>query len=150
MSKMGSHYPFEFLQHKLWLTKGQESKCQFDFQPRKIKNLLELCVCRRCATYQWKSLNKGYNHVVDFISIEGLHKKLWASKMMRIPISGIMGLLTWESQEKWNLGVAPMVSHRKHYKEEGGGFLQIRAMVSLMSLCMPMVCLCTKNVPTMY
>jgi len=33
-----------------------------------------------------------------------------------------VGLLTWESWEKWHLGVAPMASHREYYKEEGGGF----------------------------
>ncbi len=31
MSKMGSYDPFEYLQHKLWLKKSWESKCQFDF-----------------------------------------------------------------------------------------------------------------------
>jgi hypothetical protein len=53
MSKMGSHYPFECLWHKLWL-KGRKSKCQFDFWPLKVGNCLELHVCKRHVTYRWK------------------------------------------------------------------------------------------------
>jgi hypothetical protein len=53
-----------------------------------------------CATYLWKNLDKGYNFALDFNSIGGLHKKLWASKMARLLILGILGLLTWEYKEK--------------------------------------------------
>jgi hypothetical protein len=70
--------------------------------------------------------------------------------MIGVPILGIVGLSTWESWEKWHLGVAPMASHRKYHKEEGDGFLQVQAMVSLVILCMPMACACTKNAPTMH
>ncbi len=97
-----------------------------------------------------KFIDKGYNYALDLTLIRGLHNKLWASKMIGVPILGIMGLSTWESWEKWHLGVAPMASHRKYYKEEGGGFPQVQAMVSLVNLCMPVVCLCTKNAPTMH
>jgi len=43
-----------------------------------------------------------------------------------------------------------MDNHRKYYKGEGGGVLQVWAMVSLVSLCMHVVCPCTKSVPTMH
>jgi hypothetical protein len=42
MSKMGLHYPFEYVQHTLWLKKGRGSKCQFDSRPLKIGNHLNL------------------------------------------------------------------------------------------------------------
>jgi len=45
--------------------------------------------------------------------------------MIGILISRIVGLSIWESWEKWHLGVALMASHRKYYKEEGGGFPQV-------------------------
>jgi hypothetical protein len=64
------------------------------------------------ATYHWKALNEGYNFALDLTLIRGLHKKLFASKMARVPILGIMGLPTWESQEKRHLDVAPMACHR--------------------------------------
>jgi hypothetical protein len=67
--------------------KGRKSKCQFDFWPLKVKNCPELHVCKRHATYHWKILDEGYNFALDLTSIEGLYKKLWASKMAKIPIS---------------------------------------------------------------
>jgi hypothetical protein len=92
--------------------KGWGSKCQFDSQPLKVGNLLELHAWKRHVIYFWKNFDKGYNFVLDLTSIRSLHKKLWASKVMRIPILGIVGLLIWESREKCHLGVAPMVSHK--------------------------------------
>jgi hypothetical protein len=52
---------------------------------------------RWLATYLWKVLNEGYNFSSNLISIGGLQKKLWASKVARITISGISGLPSWES-----------------------------------------------------
>jgi hypothetical protein len=75
--------------------KGRESKCQFDSRPLKVRNCLDLHGCRRHAAYHWKALNKDYNFTLDFDSIRGLHKKLWASKVMRVPISRIARLLIW-------------------------------------------------------
>jgi len=37
-----------------------------------------------------------------------------------------------------------MVGHIIYYKGEGGGFLQIQAVVSLVSSCLPMAHPCTK------
>jgi hypothetical protein len=37
-----------------------------------------------------------------------------------------------------------MARHIIHYKGEGDGFPQVQAVVSLVSLCLPMVRLCTK------
>jgi len=92
--------------------KSQEWKCQFDTKPLKVRNHPELHVCRKCSTYFWKSLDKDYNFVVNFISIKGLHKKLWAFKVARVLILGISGFPTWESWEKWHLGATPMANHR--------------------------------------
>jgi len=39
--------------------------------------------------------------------------------------------------------------HRVYYKGEGGGFPQVRAVVSLVSPCLPVVHPCTKKVTTM-
>jgi hypothetical protein len=74
--------------------KGRKSKCQFDSSPLKVRNRLELCACKACATYCWKDLDKGYNFALDLVSIKGLHKKLWASKMAGVPILEILGLST--------------------------------------------------------
>jgi hypothetical protein len=81
----------------------------------------------------WKALNKGYNFALNLISIRGLHTKLWAPKVAGIP-----------AETKWHLGVGPMAKHRIYYKGEGGGFLQVQAVVSLVSPCLPIVRPCTK------
>ncbi len=64
-----------------------------------------------------EALDKGYNFASDLTSIEGLHKKLWASKVA---------------------GVGPVVKHKKYYKGEGG-LPQVWAMVNLVSSCLPVV-----------
>jgi hypothetical protein len=61
------------------------------------------------------------------------------------------GTPKWESQDKKNhLYVAPVESYKVYYKGEGGGFPQVRAMVSLVSLRLPVARPSTKNVPTMH
>jgi len=47
--------------------------------------------CRWCATYCWKVFKEGYNFALDFISIKGFHAKLWAPKVVGVPIVGILG-----------------------------------------------------------
>jgi hypothetical protein len=46
-------------------------------------------MCRWRATYLWKALNKGYNFALNLTSIEGLYTKVWAPKVVGIPILGI-------------------------------------------------------------
>jgi hypothetical protein len=92
---------------------SQESKCQFDSQPLKVKNRYELHTCKRRATYCWKYLDKGYNFASEFTSIKGFYNKFWASKVIRVPILGILGLLTWESWETWHLGATPMTNQKR-------------------------------------
>jgi hypothetical protein len=65
----------------------------------KVENWPKLRLCKKLDAYHWKDLDKDYNFSLNLTSIKGLHK-LWASKMARIPISGISRFLTWESQEK--------------------------------------------------
>jgi hypothetical protein len=85
---------------------------------------------------------------LDLTSIKGLHNKLWASKVTRVPISG---LATWESWDKMTfLSIGPMARHKKYYKGEGDGVPQIQAMVSFISLCLLAAILCTKKAPTMH
>jgi hypothetical protein len=56
---------------------------QIASRPLKIKNHLDFLTCRWCATY---CLDEGYNFASDFTSIGGVHTKLWAPKVMGVPI----------------------------------------------------------------
>jgi hypothetical protein len=49
-----------------------------------------------------------------------------------------------------DLGVSKQNDIREYCKGEGGSFPQVRAVVSLVSLCLPMAYSCTKNVQTMH
>jgi hypothetical protein len=70
-------------------------------------------VSRWCATYFWKAFDEGYNFALNLISIENLHKKLWASKVAGIPISRLqLGSL----RTKWYLNAGLMVRHKEYYK----------------------------------
>jgi hypothetical protein len=54
-----------------------------------------------------ESLDEGYNFALDLTLIKGLHKELWAPKVIRVLISKISGLPTWESQDKMTFGCRP-------------------------------------------
>jgi hypothetical protein len=94
MSKMRSHDPFGHLKHKLWPKEGPgiKSNWQFDFRPLKVKDRPDFFVCKWCETYHWKALNESYNFVLNLISIKGMHTKLWAPKVTKVPTLGISGL----------------------------------------------------------
>jgi hypothetical protein len=146
MFKMGLHDPFGYLQHKLWpQKKGRESNYQFDSRPLKVKNRPYFLEFRWHATYCWKALDKGYNFVFYFTSIEGLHKKLRASKVAGIPIWGISKLPTWESQ-----GACLVVRHREYYNGGRWWLSPSLGAMNLMNPCLPMACPCTKCAPTMH
>jgi len=65
--------------------KGRESNWQFDSQSLKVRNQPNFLACRWRATCRWKALDEGYNFALDFISIWGLHTKLWDPKIVGVP-----------------------------------------------------------------
>jgi hypothetical protein len=146
--------------------RGRESNCQFDSRPENVGNRPNLLGCRQRATYRWKALDKSYNFALDLTSIRGLLAKLWGSKVPGVPAGGISGLprgspagvpgVPRESREsrewKSHLDVGPVDRCRVYYKGEGGGFPQVRAVVSFVCPCCPWLVptpsvlqLCTNN-----
>jgi hypothetical protein len=113
--------------------KGRESNWQFDSQPLKVENRPDLLACRWHATYRWKNLDEGYNFALDFISILGLHAKLWAPKVAGVPTLAISGLPLGSPRTKCHLDVGIVTRHKVYYKGEGGGFPQVRVVVSLVN-----------------
>jgi hypothetical protein len=61
-----------------------------------------------------------------------------------VPIVGISGLPLGSLKTKWHLGVGPMAKHIVYYKGKGGGFPQVRVVVSLESPCLLVARPCTK------
>jgi len=118
--------------------KGRESNCQFDSQPLKVENFPDFLVCRWHTTHCWKVVDKCYNFASDLTSIIGLHIKLWASYVAIIPILGILGFPLRNLGTTWHLGVGLVAKHIVYYEGEGGGFPQVRVVVSLLNSCLPM------------
>jgi hypothetical protein len=100
--------------------------------------------------YHWKALDEGYNFALDFIAIIGLHTKLWGSKVAGVPTLAISGLPLGSPGTKSHLDVGLVERHKVYYKGEGGGFPQVRAMVSLVSPSLPVTHLNTKSVSIMH
>ncbi len=99
-------------------------------------------------TYCCKALDEGYNFALDFISIGGLHTKLWDPKFVGVPTLAISRLPFGSPGTKCHLDVGLVKRHKVYYKGEGGGFPQVWAMVSFVSL--PMVHLNTKSASPMH
>ncbi len=95
-------------------------------------------------TYRWKVLNKGYKFSLDLIAIKGFHAKLYAPKVIGFPVVGILALPLGSPGTKSHLDVAPVERHRVYYKGEGGGFSQVRVMVSLVCPGCPWLILAPK------
>jgi hypothetical protein len=132
MSKMGSHCPFEHLKHKLWSKERPRVKLVWLLTTKSQKST-RLLVWRQHATYHWKDLDQSYNFASNFIAIRGLHAKSCAPKVAKVPIVKILGLPLGSPRTKNHLDVAPMERRIIYYKGEGGGFPQVRAMVSRVS-----------------
>jgi len=147
---MGSHDPFKHLKHKLWPKERRESNWQFDSRPLKVENHPNFLACRWRATYHWKNLDEGYNFVLNLISIGGLHTKLWGLKVVGVPTLAISRLSLGSVGTKSHLDVGLVEKHRVYYKGEGGGFPQVRAVVSLVSLSLTMTYPSTKSVPIIH
>jgi hypothetical protein len=134
MSKMGSHCS------DIWNTsygqkKGRESNCQFDSRPQKVGNRPLFDVRFESATWRWKAFDKSYNFALDRIAIRGLIVKLWGSKVPGVPFGAISGLPLGSPGKNSHFDVTSVESCRVYYKGEGGGFPQVRAVVSLVCPC---------------
>jgi hypothetical protein len=149
-AQMGSHDSFGHLKHKLWPKERSGVKLALWLLTTKSWESTRVHTYRWHATYRWKDLDKGYNFAFDLISIGGLHTKLWGPKVVWVSTLGISGLPFGSPETKCHLDVGLVERHRIYYKGEGGGFLQVWAMVSLMSSSLPMVSHSTKNAQTMH
>jgi len=57
-------------------TKGRESNWQFDSRPLKVKNRPLPDICRRSATWHWKSVEESYNFGLNLTPIGGQSQEI--------------------------------------------------------------------------
>ncbi len=138
---MGSHDPFGYLKHKLRPKEGPRVKLGVWLLNTKSRESPQFpcvqVVCRWCAIYRWKAFDKGYNFVLELISIGGLHIKLWGPKDVGVLTLAILRLPLGSPWTKSHLDVGFVEKHKVYYKREGGGFPQVRVVVSLVSPSCP-------------
>jgi hypothetical protein len=153
MSEMGLHDPFGHMKHKLWAKEASGVKLTIWLPTTKSRESTRFPCVQVTCHIPLETLNKGYNFASNLISIEGLQSKLWAPKVMGVPSLGISGLPLGSPETKCHLDVGLVERHRVYYKGEGGGFPQVRAVVSLVSLVyssLPVARLNTKSAQTMH
>jgi hypothetical protein len=143
---MGLHDPFEYLKHKLWSKEGLGIKLPI-WLPSIKSQELPWFICLQVACHislegPWRGIQLCFRSHFNRRSTQ----EIMALQSARSPNFGKFG----NPMTKWHLGASPVAKHREHYKGEGGGFLQVWAMMSLMSLCLPVARLCIKNVPTIH
>jgi hypothetical protein len=81
----------------------------------------------------------------------------WLTPLQTLALAVSLRLRLWHQdsqlgspETKWHLGTGFVAKHKEYYKGGGGGFPQVWAMVSLVRLCLFMVCSWTKGAPTMH
>jgi hypothetical protein len=129
MSKMGSHCSFRHLKHKLWPKERSRSK-KLGFDPiylsvegmrhtvgklsRKATTLLQIASRSEVCLQSYGAPKSQETLLAQFRDYH----------------LGVLG-------EKNHLDVGFVASHRVCYKGEGGGFPQVKAVVSLVCSCCP-------------
>jgi hypothetical protein len=141
---MGSYEPFGHLQHKLWQKKKPEVKLIVWLKSR--RSTRPQCVKVECNT-PLESSQGELQVCLDLIPIGGLNKELWPRKIPGVQTETVSGLLFGSPETKNHSDVGTTERHRVYYMGEGGGFPQIRAMVSHVSPELPMACPSTKGAP---
>jgi hypothetical protein len=135
MFKMGSYCTFEYLKHKLWPKERSRIKLALSLLSiTKSRESTWVLNVQATCDIPLESSQWGLQLYLDLIAIGGLHTKLWAPTVARIPIVGISGFPLGSFKAKNHLDVALVERRKVYYKGEGGGFPQVRAMVSLVSL----------------
>jgi hypothetical protein len=127
--------------------KGWESNWQFDSWPLKVGNRPDPCVRRWSATHRWKDFKEIYKFASDLIPIRGLSKELWIHKVPGVQTGTVLGLFLGSPGTKSHSDLGAAEWRREYYMGEGGGFPQVRAVVSLVSLELLMACPNTKGAP---
>jgi len=88
-------------------------------------------MCRGSAIHRWKAFKESYNFFLDLISIRGLSKELGTRKIPGVQIGIVLGFLLGSPGIKSHSGVGAVERRREYYMGEGGGFPQVRVVVSL-------------------
>jgi hypothetical protein len=144
---MGSHEPFGHLQHNLWQKERPRVKLAIWLSTTKSwESTRPRCVQVECNTpleSSWQELQVCFKPHPNRRSKQRVMTQ-WSD---RVQTGTISGLLLGSPRIKSHLDVGAVERHRKYYMGEGGGFPRVWAVVSLVSLELPVACPSTKGAP---
>ncbi len=100
----------------------------------------------RCSLYRWKGLEVYMSKMASHEPFGHLQHKLWSKERSGVQTRTVSGLHFGSPRKKNHLDASVAESYREYYMGEGGGFLQVRAMVNQVSSRLPMACPNTKRV----
>jgi hypothetical protein len=144
MSKMDSHEPFGHLQPKLWAKEGPGVKLAVWLPTTKSR---ELSSSRHLQKECDRALETSRGELqLWFRPHSNRRSEPWdmVSKVPRVQLGTVSELLLGSPGKKCHSDVAPAGSCREYYMGEGGGFSQVRAVVSQMNPRSPAACPNTK------
>jgi hypothetical protein len=142
MSKMGSHCSFGHLKHKLWPKEGSGIKLAVWLPTKKSRESTRFTCLQTTCDILLESSRQGLQLCFRLHLHPRSIRKVMGLQSRGSPNLGDFGTPT--SGTKSHLDVAPVERCRVYYKGEGGGFPQIRAVVSLVCPCCPWLILAPK------
>jgi len=142
---MGSNDPFGHLKHKLWAKEGPGVQLAIWLSITTSRESPRFPCVQVVCDISLESSRRGLQLCFKLHLNWRFAHKLWAPKVVGILTMGISGLSFGVPETKWHLGASPVAKHKIYYKGEGGGFPQVRTVVSLVSSCLLVVRPCTKG-----
>jgi hypothetical protein len=130
---MRLHHPFGHLKQKLWPKERSGVKLAIWLSTIKSQESTWFTCVQVACNIPLKSSRQGLQLCFRPHLNPRSAAKLWAPKVMGVLTLAILGLPFGSLRTKWHLDVGLMERRIVYYKGEGGGFPQVRAMVSLVN-----------------
>jgi len=150
MSKMGSHDPFGHLKHNLWPKERPRVKLTIWLPTTKSRespwSTRVQVTCEIFLERSWRGLQLFFKPHLN----PRFTRKVMGLQSHEVLVVRISRLPLGSPGTKCHFDVGLVERRRIYYKGEGGGFPQVQAVVSLVSLSLPMARPSTKSVPTMH
>jgi hypothetical protein len=144
MSKMGLHDPFGHFKHKLWPTKRSGVKLPIWLPTTKSQESPQFPCMQVVCDISLESSRQVLQLCMELHLNQRPTHKVMGPQSGGSPIFRNFGTPLGNPGTKWHLGAGPVTRHRVYYKGEGDGFPQVRAVVNLVSPCLPVARPCTK------
>jgi len=138
MSKMSSHCSFKHLKHKLWPKERLRVKLPIWLPIRKSRESTRfICLQTTCDIPLESSQQELQLCFRPALQSEVWSQSYGAPKSQESQLARFRDSHSGVPGEKSHLDVGFVANHKVYYKGEGGGFPQVRAVVSLVCPCCP-------------